>query len=207
MRDNPELKLPAAPIIVAHRADSSGTTAIFTEYLSKVSPEWKSGPGAGRTVQWPTGAAARGNEGVAGLVSRGEGWVGYIELGYAIHARLGIALLQNRQGAFVAPSAATISAALAGIEIPEDFRTTSLIDAPGDAAWPITGMTWALIYSEQHEVKRAKALVDPLWWCTHDGQDLASQVGFAPLPSGLVVRVERALRTIRADGNPLLGDP
>ncbi len=203
-RDNPELTLPQIAIYVAHRADGSGTTAIFTDYLSKVSPDWKSGPGSGRAIHWPVGTGSRGNEGVAGLVSRGDGWIGYVELTYALQGRLGIARLRNRDGQFVSPSVATISAAVAGKQVPDDFRT-SFTDAPGAAAWPMSGFTWALVYQEHRDALRARALVDFLWLCTHEGQDMAVDLGFAPLPPDLVVRIERALKTIRVDGSPVLG--
>jgi phosphate transport system substrate-binding protein len=202
-RDNPELRLPPLPICVAHRADSSGTTAIFTKYLSKASAEWRSGPGAGRAVRWPGGTGLRGNEGVAGVVSRGDGWIGYVELGYAIQARLSIAQLRSSDGTYVSPSIATISAAAARAQVPDDFRI-SLVDV-GGATWPMSGFTWALITREQRDPARAKALIDFLWWCTHEGQAMASDLGFAPLPTGLVGRIEGALKTVRAGDNLVQG--
>ncbi len=202
-RDNPELRLPAVPIAVAHRADGSGTTAIFTRYLSKLAPEWRAGPGAGRAIQWPSGTGLRGNEGVAGVVSRGNGWIGYVELGYAMQVRMAIARLRTSDGEYVSPSVDTISGAAARAQIPDDFRV-SLVDV-GGATWPMSGFTWALIPREQRDLDRAKALVEFLWWCTHDGQAIASDLGFAPLPAGLVERVEGALKSVRSGGNAVLG--
>jgi phosphate transport system substrate-binding protein len=202
-RENPGAHLPAIPIAVAHRADGSGTTAIFTRYLSKVSAEWRSGPGVGRAVQWPVGTGLRGNEGVAGVVSHGEGWIGYVELGYALHTKLATVSLRAADGSYVSPTVATISTAAARAKVPDDFRA-SLIDV-GGGAWPMSGFTWALIPRDQKDVARAKALVEFLWWCTHDGQAMASDLGFAPLPSSLVERIEGELRTVRAGGALVLG--
>ena len=203
-RDNPELSLPRVAIHVAHRADGSGTTAIFSDYLSKVSPDWKSGPGTGKAIQWPVGTGTKGNEGVAGLVSRGEGWIGYVELTYALQGRIGIAQLRNRDGTFVSPSVVTISTAVASRQIPDDFRT-SFTDAPGAATWPMSGFTWALVYRDQRDTPRARALVDFLWLCTHEGQSMAADLGFAPLPPDLVLRIEGALKSVRFDGSAVVG--
>jgi phosphate transport system substrate-binding protein len=197
------VRLPRISIYVAHRSDGSGTTAIFTDYLSKVSPDWRSGPGSGKTIQWPAGAGARGNEGVAGLVSRGEGFIGYVEWTYALQGRIAIAQLPNPDGAFVSPSVPTITAAVAGSRIPDDFRT-SLTNTPGVTTWPMSGFTWALVYRDQRDAPRARALVDFLWWCTHEGQASAADLGYAPLPPDLIVRIETALRSIRVDGRPVL---
>jgi len=184
--ENPGARLPRLPIAVAHRADGSGTTAIFTRYLSKMSAEWRSGPGTGRAVQWPAGTGLRGNEGVAGVVSRGEGWIGYVELGYALHAKLPTVSLRAPDGSYVSPTVETISTAAGRAKIPEDFRA-SLIDA-GGGAWPMSGFTWALIPQDQKDIARAKALVDFLWWCTHDGQAMASDLGFASMRRPLAVK-------------------
>lgn len=202
-RENPGVRLPSTPIFVAHRSDGSGTTAIFTRYMSMASTEWNSGPGAGRTVQWPAGAGFRGNEGVAGAVSRGDGWVGYVELGYALQTKLATMSLRSPGGSYLSPSVEAITLAAARASIPDDFRA-SLVDT-GGAAWPMSGFTWALIPTHQTDFRRAKALVEFLWLCTHDGQAIAPDLGFAPMPASLVGRVEAALRTVRVGSDVVLG--
>src|SRR5437660_3976649 len=144
-KDNPGAKLPDGAITVVHRSDGSGTTAVFTDYLAKVSPEWKSGPGAGKNVNWPVGLGGKGNEGVTGTVKTTEGGIGYVELAYANQNKLSMAELRNKDGAWVKPSLESVSAAAAKAQIPDDYRV-SITDAPGKDAYPISGFTWLLVY-------------------------------------------------------------
>src|SRR2546427_3630979 len=143
--DNKEAKLPDMPIVVAHRSDGSGTTSVFTDDLAKVSPEGKSGPGAGKSVNWPTGLGGKGNEGVTGIVKQIEGGMGYVELAYANQNKLPVAELKNRSGAYVKPTLDSVSAAAATVQMPDDYRV-SITDAEGKDAWPIAAFTYLLIY-------------------------------------------------------------
>src|SRR5712672_1031795 len=146
-QDNPGLKLPDSAIAVVHRSDGSGTTAVFTDYLAKVSPEWKSGPGAGKSVNWPTGLGGKGNEGVTGIVKQTEGGIGYVELAYANQNKLPVAELKNREGAWVKPTLEAVSAAAAKAVMPDDYRV-SITDQPGKDAWPISTFTYLLVYKD-----------------------------------------------------------
>jgi phosphate transport system substrate-binding protein len=204
-RVNPELSLPAADIIVVHRSDGSGTTSIFTDYLSSVSPEWKRKVGHGKSVRWPVGLGGKGNEGVAGQVKNTRGTIGYVELAYAKQNKLPYASLQNRAGKFVEPSLETTSAAAAGAvaQMPADFRI-SLVNQPGDRSYPIAGFTWILLYQEQHECERGRKVVEFLWWATHEGQKYPPDLLYAPLPDKVVRMVEATLKKITCKGKPLL---
>jgi len=199
---NPAAKLPADPITVAYRSDGSGTTAVFTDYLAKVSPAWKEKVGAGKSVKFPVGLGAKG---VAGQVKSTPGTIGYVELAYAKQTKLAYASLKNRAGKVVEPSMEAITAAAAGFaaDMPADFRL-SITDAPGDAAYSISSYSYILVYEETSGLTKARALAQFLWWAVHDGQKLAPALDYAPLPADVVVRVEAALRTLRAGGQPLL---
>lgn len=202
---NPGVTLPAAQIVVVHRSDGSGTTRIWTNYLSKVSPQWKARVGEGTSVDWPTGLGAKGNEGVAELVSRIPNTLGYVELAYAVTSKMTYGNVRNAAGRFVQPSLESTTAAVQGAldAIPEDFRV--FITSPAGAqAYPIAGFTWILIRGEQPDQRKGKALVDFLWWAIHDGQQYAPPLGYAPLPAGLVQRIERALKSVTSNGKPLL---
>jgi phosphate transport system substrate-binding protein len=202
---NPGVRLPNQPISVVHRTDGSGTTAVFTDYLSKVSPAWKERVGTGTSVKWPTGLGAKGNEGVAGQVKTTPGSLGYVELAYAKQTGLSYAVIQNKAGKFVEPSLEGITAAAAGTSsmMPEDFRV-SIVDAPGDAAYPISAYTYILVYEEQGDPVKGKGLAQFLWWAIHDGQTFASPLHYAPLPAEVVTKIEAKLRTLRAGGQPLI---
>jgi phosphate transport system substrate-binding protein len=202
---NPGVTLPAAEIVVVHRSDGSGTTRIWTNYLSKVSSEWKGRVGEGTSVDWPVGIGAKGNEGVAQLVSRMPNAVGYAELAYALTARIPYGSVRNRAGRFVTPSLESTTAAVAAAlgEIPADFRVF-ITDSPGPDAYPIAAFTWILIRGEQPELRKGKALIEFLWWAIHDGQQHAAPLGYAPLPQGVVQRIEATLRTVTAGGRRLL---
>jgi phosphate transport system substrate-binding protein len=199
--DNPGVKLPDVPVAVVHRSDGSGTTAIFTDYLAKVSPAWKQKVGAGKSVKWPTGLGAKGNEGVTGLVKTTPGAVGYVELAYADQNQLPMAQLRNRDGAFVKPSLESTSEAAAGVEMPADFRV-SITDARGKDAYPMASFTYLLVYRDQTDAAKGRALIDFLWWAIHDGQAAAPALDYAPLPKAVVAKVERELRTLTVQGKP-----
>lgn len=202
---NPTLHLPDQAITVAHRSDGSGTTAIFTDYLSKVSPEWRQKVGHGATVTWPAGITAKHSEGVAGLVKHTTGAISYVELNYALQTNVPYAWVQNRSGKFIEPTLTSVSAAATGSaqDMPRDFRM-SLTDAAGAEAYPITAFTWVLVYKQQANKEQGQKLVNFLWWMLHDGQKEAPTLHYAPLPKEIVAREEEALIEITYDGQPLL---
>ncbi len=204
--DNPGVKLPDAPIVVAQRSDGSGTTNIFTDYLSAVSPDWSSKVGKGTSVRWPVGLGAKGNEGVAGQVKQTTGSIGYVELAYAAQNKLSYATLKNKAGKWVDASLESTTAAAAGASasMPEDLRV-SIVNAAGDASYPIAGYTYLLVYKEQADQSKGKALVDFLWWAVHDGEGYAKDLLYAPLPKEVVNKVEPKIRAITFRGQPLLG--
>ena len=185
---NPGVKLPTTDILVAHRTEASGTTFIFTSYLSAISPAWKSGPGAGKQVQWPVGLGGKGNEGVAGTIKQTPGAVGYIELAYAKQNKIPTALLQNSAGQFVAPSIEGATAAAEGTvaKLPPntDYRI-SIINAPGATAYPIASFTWLLVYRNMPDATKAKKLTDFLRWALTDGEKEVSALDYAPLPASM----------------------
>lgn len=202
---NPGASLPSKPIVVVHRADGSGTTAIFTEYLSKVSPEWAAGPGTGTTVKWPIADSlgGKGNEQVAAMTAQTNGAIGYVELIYARKNKIAFGSVRNKAGKDIVASLEGVSASAASLkEVPEDLRI-SLTNAEGDDAYPISAMTWILVYENQKNAAKGQALIDFLWWATHDGQSLAAAQDYAPLPKSLLATVEKKLQSIQADGKTL----
>jgi len=202
---NPRAKLPAADIVVVHRSDGSGTTAIWVNYLSRVSPEWKSRVGEGTSVSWPTGLGGRGNEGVAGLVRQTPNSLGYVELAYALVNRMTFGNVRNQAGQFIRPSLSSTTKAMEGAlrTIPADYRIF-FTNPDGRDVYPIAGFTWILIYGEQPDAAKGKALVEFLWWATHEGQRYAPTLLYAPLPKSLVTRIEGTLKGVTAAGKPLL---
>jgi phosphate transport system substrate-binding protein len=196
---NPGLKLPDTDISVMHRADGSGTTSIFTDYLAKVSPEWKEKVGAGKSVKWPVGLGGKGNDGVTGLVKQTPGAIGYVELAYAQQNGLSMAQLRNKAGAFVTPSIESTSAAAAGVPIPDDYRV-SVTNADGKDAYPIASFTYLLVHKDAKDPAKGKALVEFLWWAVHDGQKYAAALDYAPLPKAVVDRVSATIRTLTVQG-------
>ena len=196
-------KLPDAAITVVHRSDGSGTTGVFTDYLSKVSPQWKTQVGAAKAVKWPVGLGGKGNEGVTGSVKSTPGSIGYVELAYANQNHLTMAALQNADGAFVTASIETTSAAAAGVQMPADFRV-SITNAKGKTAYPISSFTYILVYKDQTDAAKGKAIGQFLWWAIHDGQKLAAPLDYAPLPKPVVAKVEHALRTITVGGKSVI---
>lgn len=194
---NPNVSLPDLEITVARRSDASGTTHIWTDYLSKVSPEWKEKVGVGTSVNWPVGAGDKGNEGVAGKVARSPGAIGYVELIYARQNKLKYGAIRNRDGHFVLASLEGVTAAAAALtSIPEDLRY-SLTDQPGPESYPVSGTVWAVLYTNQKSPK-AEQLVKFLTWITHEGQEYAKDLDYARLPAGLVGRLEQKLTLIQS---------
>ncbi len=199
---NPDVKLPETDIIVVHRSDGSGTTFIFTDYLSKVSNEWKEKVGRDTSVNWPLGLGGKGNEGVSGLVKQIPGSIGYVELVYAIQNRMPLGIVKNRKGNFIKPDLKSIS--LAGnVPLPDDTRV-SITDTESPQGYPISGFTWLLVYKEQkyngRTKEKARALVDLLWWMTHNGQKYTEELHYAPLPPEAVKKAEAIIKSITYDG-------
>lgn len=190
---NPGVELPDQDILTVHRSDGSGTTYIWVEYLSKISPGWKDKVGVGVSVNWPGGVAAKGNEGVAGKVSQASGAIGYVELIYALQNKIPFGEVQNHEGQFVKPSLESVTAAAkaALTNIPDDLRY-SLTDAPGKESYPISGTVWAVLYVNQPSGK-GQAIVDFLRWVTHEGQEYTKNLDYARLPDELVRRSEKKL--------------
>jgi phosphate transport system substrate-binding protein len=189
---NPGVSLPATDITVAHRADGSGTTYIWVDYLSKVSPEWKSKVGVNTSVNWPTGVGGRGNEGVSGLVSQTPGAIGYVELIYALQNKISYGAVQNMAGEFTKASvqSVTAAAAAAAAQMPADFRV-SITNAPGKGVYPISSFTWLLLYENPKNKQQSAAMVDFMKWALTDGQKYCADLGYAPLPDA-VVKLEMA---------------
>ena len=194
---NPRASLPNKEIAVVHRSDGSGTTYIWVDYLSKVSPEWKKRVGVGASVDWPVGVGQKGNEGVAGQVKRSPGSIGYIELIYADQNDITFGLVRNKEGRPVKGSLESVTAAAKGAlsKIPDDLRY-SITDAPGKDAYPISGTVWAVIYVNQ-PADKGQAVVDFLRWITHDGQQYAEGLHYSRLPQGLVERLEKKLDMVK----------
>jgi len=191
-RLNAGVSLPASDITVAHRADGSGTTYIWVDYLSKVSPEWKSKVGVATSVNWPTGVGGRGNEGVSGLVRQTPGAIGYVELIYALQNKIAYGSVQNTAGEFVKASVSSVTAAAAEAagKMPPDFRV-SITNAPGKGVYPISSFTWLLLYENAKDKAQAKTMVDFMKWALTEGQKYCADLGYAPLPEA-VVKLEMA---------------
>lgn len=199
---NPGLNLPDQVIAVVHRADGSGTTFIFTDYLSKVSQEWNDTIGNATAVNWPGDIGGQGNEGVAGQVRQIPGSIGYVELAYATQSNMDWASVKNSAGTFVEPSLRATSLAAQGIELPNDMKIT-ITNSSNLQSYPISGFTWLLVYQEQDDCNKGKALVDMLWWAIHEGQLYTSPLEYAPLPADAVNKAENQIRSITCDGQPL----
>jgi phosphate transport system substrate-binding protein len=195
---NSGVNLPDLAIVPVHRADGSGTSFIFTDYLSSVNPAWADSVGKGSAVKWPAGIglAAKGSEGVAGQVKQISGAIGYAELAYADQNKITYADMKNSTGNFVSPSPDSVSAALATAKIPDDFRF-SMVNAPGEKSYPISGPSWVLVYQTTKKSDHAKALVSFLKWAVTDGQKLSSQLDYAPLPDSVQQRELQLLDTIK----------
>jgi phosphate transport system substrate-binding protein len=193
---NSGAKLPDQDIVVVHRSDGSGTTFIFTDYLSKVSGEWKQKVGNNTSVNWPAGIGGKGNEGVSGQVRQTPGAIGYVELIYAIQNKMPYAEVKNSAGQFVKPTAESVTAALAAADIPDDFRF-SMTNASGKEAYPIAGATWLLVYEQQKDAAKGKKLVAFLKWAMEDGEKMARELDYAPLPESVQQRVLKRIDEIK----------
>jgi phosphate transport system substrate-binding protein len=198
VRVNPGVALPNLDITVVHRSDGSGTTYIWVDYLSKVSPEWKQKVGVATSVNWPVGVGGKGNEGVAGLVKQTPGSIGYVELIYALQNKISYGSVQNAAGEFVRASTATVSnaAAVAVKSMPKDFRV-SITNAPGHDVYPISSFTWLLLDQNPRDKQRARVMVDFMKWALSDGQGFASALGYAPLPKEVIDLEMQAIKRIR----------
>jgi phosphate transport system substrate-binding protein len=197
---NPGVKFPDEDIVIVHRSDGSGTTYIWTDYLSKVSSEWKDKVGKGTSVNWPVGLGGKGNEGVAGTVKQTEGSLGYVELIYAVSNKMPYGSVQNAAGSFVKASLDSVTAAAASVkDMPEDFRV-SITNAPGKAAYPISSFTWLLVPAEWADAGKEKAFVDFLNWMVDKGQTMTSALQYAPLPKNVATKVKARIKEIKVKG-------
>ncbi|HYT66089.1 MAG TPA: phosphate ABC transporter substrate-binding protein PstS [Vicinamibacterales bacterium] len=195
---NPGVNLPGSDIVVVHRSEGSGTTYIWVDYLSKVSPEWKKRVGVANSVSWPVGVGAKGNESVAGQVIQVPGSIGYVELIYALQNKIAYGSVQNMNGKFVKANVNSVTAAAASAakQMPADFRV-SITNAPGDDVYPISSFTWMLLYENAPDKAKAKVMVDFMKWALTDGQKYAGDLGYAPLPKAVVDMEMKTLATIK----------
>jgi phosphate transport system substrate-binding protein len=196
---NPGVRLPSTDMIVVHRADGSGTTYILSDYLSAVSPSWLKKVGRGQNLSWPAGLGGKGSEGVTGQVKQLPGAIGYVELSYASRNKLPVALVRNAAGDYVAPTLQSVTAAAAGaaakLPAKTDYRI-SIVNAPGNAAYPISSFTWILVYQHPRNAARGKALVNFLRWAYTHGESVASSLDYAPLPASMIKRLDARLDTV-----------
>jgi phosphate transport system substrate-binding protein len=194
---NPGVNLPDKEIIVVHRSDGSGTTFIWTDYLSKVSSEWKSQVGADTSVKWPVGMGGKGNEGVAGFIRQLSGSIGYVELIYAMQNNIPYGSVRNSAGVFLKASLEGVTAAAASApKMPADFRV-SITNAPGKDAYPISSFTWLLIPAQSKDAAKGKILADFLDWMVTDGQKMTSALAYAPLPESVAAKVKEAIKQVK----------
>jgi phosphate transport system substrate-binding protein len=194
---NPGVALPPLSITVIHRSDGSGTTGIFSHYLSQESPTWNKQVGAGYTVNWPVGIGFKGNGGVADEVQNYTGSIGYVELSYALRLHLPFAIIQNAAGLYVAPSIQGAQAAAASSvnTIPADLRFY-IVNAPGSDAYPLSGYSFVIVYQQQDDTAKGQALANLFWWMIHDGQQFAPSLHYAALPDTMVTRSEAQIRAM-----------
>jgi phosphate transport system substrate-binding protein len=193
---NAGVTLPATDIIVVHRSDGSGTTYVWTDYLSKVSERWKSQVGRNTSVNWPVGLGGKGNEGVSGLVKQTPNSIGYVELVYAVQNKLAYAAVQNAAGTFVRADLASVTSAAASATMPDDFRV-SITNPAGSDAYPIASFTWLLVPEQLPDARKGRAIVDFLRWMLTDGQALAAPLSYAPLPKPVVAKEQQAIAQVR----------
>ena len=195
---NPGVNFPKdEPIVVIHRSDGSGTTYIFTDYLSKVSSEWQGQVGKGTSVKWPVGLGGKGNEGVAGMIRQMQGSIGYIELIYAVQNKIPYGMMKNASGEFVKASLGSVTAAAASVKnMPPDFRV-SITNAPGKDAYPISSFTWLLIPAQSKDAAKGKIIADFLNWMVDDGQKMTADLTYAPLPESVVAKVRDEIKQVR----------
>ena len=192
---NPGVKFPDQPIVVVHRSDGSGTTYIFTDYLSKISKEWEGSVGKGASVKWPVGLGGKGNEGVAGQIRQLQGSIGYVELIYAVENKITYGSVKNAAGNFVKASLEGVTEAAASAKMPADFRV-SITNAPGKTAYPISSFTWLLIPEQSTDAKKGKILADFLNWMVTDGQKMTTQLSYAPLSQNVAEQVKAAIKQV-----------
>ena len=204
---NPSVKLPTTAMTVVHRSDGSGTTAVFSDYLGKVSADWKAKVGVGQSLNWPVGVGGKGNPGVAGLVKQLPGAVGYVELIYALQNAMPYAQLKNKSGNFIKASLASTSEA-ANVTIPMDVTKVNLTDSEAANGYPISTFTWLLVYTEQNYDNRPKEKVEGMmkliWWMTHEGQQYAEALSYAKLPKAVVNKAEAVMHSVTYGGAPVL---
>ena len=194
---NPGVNLPNQPVIVIHRSDGSGTTYIWTDYLSKVSPDWKNQVGKGTSVKWPVGLGGKGNEGVAGMIRQMQGSIGYVELIYAVQNHIAYGSVKNAGGEFVKASLASVTAAAASVKtMPADFRV-SITNAPGKDAYPIASFTWLLIPTPSKDAAKGKMIADFLNWMVEDGQKMTADLSYAPLPESVAAKVKETIKQVK----------
>jgi phosphate transport system substrate-binding protein len=204
---NPGVTLPDQDIVVAHRSDGSGTSFIWTDYLSKVSPDWAQRVGKGPSVNWPVGLGGQGNPGVANIVKQTPGAIGYVELIYALQNQIGYGLVRNKAGNFVQASLQSTtdaaSAASAALDANTDFRV-SITDPDGPQAYPIASFTWLLVPKDMTDATKARALLEFVWWAVHDGEKFTTDLSYAPLPARVVQLEEQRLKSITVNGQAVL---
>lgn len=202
--DNGTMSLPDADIVVVRRSDGSGTTNGFTSYLSMVSQSWKDKVGAGTSVQWPVGVGGQGNDGVTGQVKQVPGAIGYVELSYATLNKLPVISMKNKNGKFVKPTLESTAAAAADLSAVTEDLNLNLLNTAGDAAYPIVSATWLILSKNYDNDLKGQAIVNMVWWMTHDGQRFAGEIGYAPLPRELLPKVEARLKLLQAAGKPVI---
>ncbi|AFZ34011.1 phosphate ABC transporter substrate-binding protein, PhoT family [Stanieria cyanosphaera PCC 7437] len=192
---NPDLQLPDQNITVVYRSDGSGTTGVFTKHLSEISPEWKEKVGEGKTVSWPTGIGAKGNEGVTAQILQTEGSIGYIEYGYAEQQDIPVASLENKSGNYIEPTPESAAKTLEAVTLPENLRAF-IADPDGADSYPIVSYTWIMAY-QQYDANKGQAFKDVINWALTEGQNYSEELGYVPLPEPVVQKVEAALETIK----------
>ena len=202
---NPGVKLPSADIAVVSRSDSSGTTGVFTDYLSAISPDWKSQIGVQKSVKWPVGQGGNGNAGVTNAVKQTPNAIGYVELNYALSNKLPFADMKNKAGKFVTATIASTSAAAVGVTLPADYRV-SIVNADGDTAYPIASFTYIIVRKDADSCAKAKPLVNMLWWVFHDSgaQTTATTLNYAPVPEKALAPIEKTLQSLKCAGKEIL---
>ena len=196
VKDNPGVALPAQAIVPVHRSDGSGTTYVFVDYLSKVSPEWAKSVGKSTSVAWPVGLGGKGNEGVTGLIKQTPNAIGYVELVYAVQNKLPYAEIKNRSGGFVTPTLESVTAAAASASMPADFRV-SITDPAAPEAYPIASFTWLLVPSTIADPEKGPAIVKFLGWMLDEGQTYTKPLGYAPLPDAVIAMERKAISSVR----------
>lgn len=194
---NPNLQLPDSDITVVYRSDGSGTTGVFTQHLSAINPEWKEKVGDGKTVEWPVGIGAKGNEGVTAQILQTEGSLGYVEYGYAKQQNMTSAILENKAGKYITPSSESAAQTLSAVTLPENLRAF-ISDPEGEESYPIVSYTWILAYQNYDDPEKLNAFKEVINWSLNEGQSYAEELGYIPLPENVVDKVETALDTIQA---------